>query len=94
VARETIMSQMWQERRLYGKCGKRDDNVARETTTWQERRQHGNSEIIGKYGKKILKFPLFFDSMANFVHNVANRTSKFLQYVLVIKTFLDPHHLF
>jgi hypothetical protein len=67
---------------------KRDDNVARETTTWQERRQRGNSDVIGQYGKKKLKFPLFFDSMANFVHNAANRTSKFLQYVLV-----DPSDL-
>jgi hypothetical protein len=57
--------------------------VARATITWQERRQRGNSDVIGQYGKKKKKFPLFFDSMINFVHNAANRTSKFLQYVLV-----------
>jgi hypothetical protein len=59
-------------------------NVARETITWQERHQRGNSDIIRQYGVFFFfKFPLFFDSMANFVHNAANRTSKFLQYVLV-----------
>jgi hypothetical protein len=41
------------------------------------------SDVIGQYGEKNLKFPLFFDSMANFVHNIANRMSKFFQYVLV-----------
>jgi hypothetical protein len=29
------------------------------------------------------KFPLFCDNMDNFVHNAANKTSEFLQYVLV-----------
>jgi hypothetical protein len=85
VARETTMSQTWQERLICGKRGKRDDNMARATKTWQERRQRGNSDVIEQYGKKKLKFPLFFDSMARFVHNTANRTSKFLQYVLVSK---------
>jgi hypothetical protein len=59
------------------------ENVARDTITWQERCKRGNSDIIGKYGKKKLKFPLFFDSMANFVHSAANGKSKFLQYVIV-----------
>jgi hypothetical protein len=58
------------------------ENMARETTMWKERCQRGNNDVIGQYGKK--QNPLFFDSMANFVHNVANRTSKFLQHVLVI----------
>jgi hypothetical protein len=49
VARETIMSQTWQERRLGGKHGKRDGNVARATLTWQERRQHGNTDVIEQY---------------------------------------------
>jgi hypothetical protein len=65
--------------------------VEREMKTWKERRQRGNSDVIGQYGKK--KFPLFFDSMTNFFHNVANRTSKFLQYVLVVCSILtafDP----
>jgi hypothetical protein len=61
--------------------------VARETC--------GNSDVIGQYGKK--KFPLFFNSMANFVHNAANRTSKFLQYVLVVcggdDDLMDTWHL-
>jgi hypothetical protein len=74
------MSQTWQERRICGKHGKRYDNMERETTLWKERHQCGNSDVIRQYGKKN---PLFFDSMANFVHNVANRTLKFLQYVLV-----------
>jgi hypothetical protein len=85
------MSQTWQERRLCHKRGKRDNYVAyvaRETTTWQERRQHGKRDVnvaiatlSGNMEKK--KIPLFFNSMANFVHNAANRTSKFLQYVLI-----------
>jgi hypothetical protein len=50
-------------------CEKRDVNVAIATLS-------GNME-------KKLKFPLFFYSMANFVHNATNRTSEFLQYVLV-----------
>jgi hypothetical protein len=42
--------------------------------------------VIGQYGEKKLKFPLFFDNMANFVHNIANRTLKVFQYVLVSYT--------
>jgi hypothetical protein len=38
VARMTSMSQTWQERRSGGKCGKRDVNVERETSTWKDRR--------------------------------------------------------
>ena len=41
-------SQMWQERRLCHKRGKRDvsvKNVARETLTWKERCQSGKSDI-------------------------------------------------
>jgi hypothetical protein len=37
-------SQMWQERHLCHKCGKRDilvENVERETLTWQERNSSG-----------------------------------------------------
>ena len=49
VAREMIMSQTWQEKRLGGKRGKRDENVARATLTWQERRQCGNTDVIGQY---------------------------------------------
>jgi hypothetical protein len=30
------------------------------------------------------KFSLFCDNMDNFVHNAANKTSEFLQYVLVM----------
>ena len=29
------------------------------------------------------KFPLFCDNMDNFVHNAVNKTSEFLQYVVV-----------
>jgi hypothetical protein len=85
VAREMTMSQTWKERRLCGKCGKRDDNVARETTMWKETHQHGNSDVIRQYGKKI-KISSIFDSMANFVHNSANITSKCIQNVLVSTT--------
>jgi hypothetical protein len=81
------MSQMWQERRLGGKCGKRDRNVERATLMWQERRQRGNTDVIGQYELFFFKFPLFSDSMDNFVHNVANRTLKCLQYVLVIHQY-------
>ena len=49
VARETIMSQTWKERRLGEKHGKGDGNVARETLTWQERRQCGNTNVIRQY---------------------------------------------
>jgi hypothetical protein len=57
--------------------------VARETETWKERRQRGNTDVFGQYDFFFFKFPLFSDSMENFVHNAANRTSEFLQYVLV-----------
>jgi hypothetical protein len=53
------MSQTWQERRLGGKCGKRDGNVARETSTWQERRQRGNTDVIGQYDFFFLNFLYF-----------------------------------
>jgi hypothetical protein len=36
--------------------------MARETTTWQERRQHGNSNVIGQYGKNFLKI-LYFSTV-------------------------------
>ena len=52
VERETTMSQRWQERRLCGKRGKRDNKVARAMTMWQERGQRGNSDVIGQCGKK------------------------------------------
>jgi hypothetical protein len=61
-----------------------ENNVAREMTTWQERRQRGKSDVnvaiatLSGNMEKKKKFPLFFDSMANFVHNDANRTSEFL----------------
>jgi hypothetical protein len=41
-------SQMWQERRLCHKHGKRDipvENVARAMLTWQERRQRGKRDV-------------------------------------------------
>jgi len=47
---------------LCHKRGKRDDyvaNMARETTTWKERRQRGNINVIGQYGKKKEKFLYF-----------------------------------
>jgi hypothetical protein len=50
------MSQMWQERQLCGKHGKRDDNMAREMTTCQERRQRGNNDVIGQYEKKKILY--------------------------------------
>jgi hypothetical protein len=78
---------MWQERRLCHKRGKRDvpvENVARATLTWQERRQRGKTDVIGQYELFFFKFPLFCDNMDNFVHNAANKTSEFLQYVLVL----------
>ena len=43
------MSQTWQERHSGGKRGKRDVNMARETSTWQERHQRGKTDIIGQY---------------------------------------------
>ena len=60
--------------------------MARETSMWQERHQCGKRDVIGKYEFLFFKFLLFFDSMDNFFHNAANRTSKFLQYVLVLVT--------
>jgi hypothetical protein len=68
-------SQTWQERRSSGKRGKRDvlvvqENVARPTLS-------GNMNFF------FYKFPLFCDNMDNFVHNAANKTSEFLQYVVV-----------
>ena len=59
VARETIMSQTWQERRLGGKRGKRDGNVARVALTWQERRQRGNIDVIGQYEIVFFNFLYF-----------------------------------
>jgi hypothetical protein len=62
--------------------------------TWQERRsggKHGKrdiNDVIGQYEFFFFKFPLFCDNMDNFVHNVANKTSEFLQYVLVENPFL------
>jgi hypothetical protein len=55
---------------------------------WQERCQHGKTDVIGQYELFFFKFPLFCDNMDNFVHNAANKTSKFLQYVLVILSHL------
>jgi hypothetical protein len=63
------------KRRLGGKHGKRDGNVAREALTWQERHQRGNTDVIRQYDFFFFKFPLFSDSMDNFVHNAANRMS-------------------
>jgi hypothetical protein len=60
----------WQERRSSGKRGKSDVNVARATLS-------GNMNFF------FYKFPLFCDNMDNFVHNAANKTSEFLQYVVV-----------
>jgi hypothetical protein len=59
VARETSMSQMWQERRLGGKRGKRDVNMEREMSTWQERRQCGNTDVIGQYDFFFFNFLYF-----------------------------------
>jgi hypothetical protein len=77
------MSQTWQERHYGGKRGKRDVNVARETSMSQERRQRGKTDVIRQYDFFYFKFPLFCDNMDNFVHNTANKTSEVLQYVLV-----------
>jgi hypothetical protein len=57
--------------------------MERPTLTWQERRQRGKTDVIGQHDFFFYKFPLFCDNMDNFVHNAANKTSKFLQYVLV-----------
>jgi hypothetical protein len=81
-----ISSQTWQERRSSGKRGKSDVNVARETLTWQERHQRSKTDVIGQHEFFFFKFPLFCDNMDNFVHNTANKTSEFLQYVLVLLT--------
>jgi hypothetical protein len=70
VARETFQWKTWQERRSSGKRGKSDVNVARATLS-------GNMNFF------FYKFPLFCDNMDNFVHNAANKTSEFLQYVVV-----------
>jgi hypothetical protein len=59
----------WQERRSSGKRGK-SVNVERATLS-------GNMIFF------FYKFPLFCDNMDNFVHNAANKTSEFLQYVVV-----------
>jgi hypothetical protein len=83
VARETFQWKTWQERRSGGKHGKSDVNVAREMLTWQERRQCGKTGVIGQHEFFFFKFPLFCNNMENFVHNAANKTSEFLQYVLV-----------
>jgi hypothetical protein len=83
------MSQMWQERRSGGKRGKRDINVAREMLTWQERHQCRKRDInvarptLSGNINFFFKFPLFCENMDNFVHNATNKTSEFLQYVLV-----------
>jgi hypothetical protein len=90
VARTTSMSQTWQERHSSGKRGKSDVNVARETSTWQERRQRGKTDVIGQYDFFFFKFPLFCDNMDNFVHNAANKTSEFLQCVLVYYSLTGP----
>ena len=76
-----ISSQMWQERRLCHRCGKRDilvENVARETLTWKERCQRGKTDVIGQHVFFFYQFHLFCDNMDNFVHNAANKTSEFL----------------
>jgi hypothetical protein len=59
VARTTYMSQTWQERRSGGKRGKRDVNVARETSTWQERHQRGKTDVIGQYDFFFFNFLYF-----------------------------------
>jgi hypothetical protein len=71
--------------------------VARPTLTWQERRQRGKTDVIGQHDFFFYKFPLFCDNMDNFVHNAANKTSEFLQYVLVAVSALklrDKYHFF
>jgi hypothetical protein len=90
VALSTLMwqlrhtsSQTWQERRSSGKHGKNDVNMERPTLTWQERRQHGKRDVIGQHDFFFYKFPLFCENMDNFVRNAANKTSEFLQYVVV-----------
>jgi hypothetical protein len=59
--------------------------VARPMLTWKERRQRGKTDVIGQHEFFFYKFPLFCDNMDNFVHNAANKTLEFLQYVLVTK---------
>jgi hypothetical protein len=39
--------------------------------------------LSGNMNFFFYKFPLFCDNMDNFVHNAANKTSEFLQYVVV-----------
>jgi hypothetical protein len=78
VARTTSMSQTWQERRSGGKRGKRDVNNGKRDVNVARPTLSGNMIFF------FFKFPLFCDNMDNFVHNAANKTSEFLQYVLVI----------
>jgi len=40
--------------------------------------------LSGNMNSFFYKFPLFCDNMDSFVHNAANKTSEFLQYVLVM----------
>jgi hypothetical protein len=42
--------------------------------------------LSGNMNFFFYKFPLFCDNMDNFVHNAANKTSEFLQYVVVPKS--------
>jgi hypothetical protein len=58
--------------------------VARPTLAWQERCQRGKTDVIGQHDFFFYKFPLFCNNMDSFVHNAANKTSEFLQYVLVM----------
>jgi hypothetical protein len=62
--------------------------MERETLSWKERRQHGKTNVIGQHEFFFYKFPLFCDNMDNFVHNAANKTSDFLQYVLVMDSMM------
>jgi hypothetical protein len=52
--------------------------MAREMLTWKERRQRGNTDVIGQHDFFFFKFPLFCDNMDSFVHNAANKSSDML----------------
>jgi hypothetical protein len=53
------MSKAWQEKRSDGNHGKRDVNVARDTSMWQERHQRGKTDVIEQYEFFFLNFLYF-----------------------------------
>jgi hypothetical protein len=61
--------------------------VARETLTWQERRQRGKTDVIGQHEFFFFKFPLFCDNMDNFAliksRNQTKKSKLFSKTILV-----------